>query len=60
MTWLRILTALGILALAAGTLLVFARVTATPRGEHAAGAAPPDLRKDAEGSGLFPRTGGDG
>ncbi|MFI9363240.1 hypothetical protein ACIG5E_19620 [Kitasatospora sp. NPDC053057] len=60
MTWLRVLTALGILAVAAGALLVFARCTASPRGEHTAGAAPPDLRKDAEGSGLFPRMGGDG
>ncbi|MFJ9773171.1 hypothetical protein ACIRVF_18340 [Kitasatospora sp. NPDC101157] len=60
MTWLRVLTAVGILALAAGALLVFARFTAPSRGEHSAGTTPPDLRKDAEGSGLFPRTGGDG
>lgn len=55
MTWLRVLTALGILAVAASALLVFARCTATSRGEHDAEAAPPDLRRDAEGSGLFPR-----
>ncbi|CAM5676787.1 hypothetical protein ACIG0C_35780 [Kitasatospora aureofaciens] len=60
MTWLRVLTALGILTLAAAALLVFARCTAPSRGEHAAGAAPPDVREDAEGSGLFPRMGGDG
>ncbi|MER7671695.1 hypothetical protein ACFVXG_03135 [Kitasatospora sp. NPDC058162] len=60
MTWLRVLTAVGILAVAAGALLVFARCTSPSRGERAGGAAPPDLRRDAEGSGLFPRTGGDG
>ncbi|MBD0688751.1 hypothetical protein [Streptomyces sp. CBMA123] len=60
MTWLRVLTALGILAVAASALLVFARCTGASRGESVGGAAPPDLRKDAEGSGLFPRMGGDG
>ncbi|MFD5465014.1 hypothetical protein ACFWIQ_19625 [Kitasatospora sp. NPDC127059] len=60
MTWLRVLTALGILAAAASALLVFALCTAASRGERADGAAPPDLRKDAEGSGLFQRMGGDG
>ncbi|MER7578697.1 hypothetical protein [Kitasatospora sp. NPDC097691] len=60
MTWLRVLTALGILAVAASALLVFALCTATSRGERAAQGTPPDLRADAEGSGLFRRTGGDG
>ncbi|MFE7525544.1 hypothetical protein ACFU7Y_07460 [Kitasatospora sp. NPDC057542] len=60
MTWLRVLTALGILAVAASALIVFALCTATSRGERAAQEAPPDLRADAEGSGLFQRTGGDG
>ncbi|MER7843998.1 hypothetical protein ABTZ03_08610 [Kitasatospora sp. NPDC096077] len=60
MTWLRVLTALGILALAASALLVFALCTATARGERSSAGTPPDLRKDAEGSGLFQRTGGDG
>ncbi|MGW2375783.1 hypothetical protein [Kitasatospora sp. NPDC001683] len=60
MTWLRVLTALGILGLAAGALLVFARCTAPSRGRPIAGAAPSDLRTDAEGSGLFQRMGGDG
>ncbi|MEV7600706.1 hypothetical protein AB0O91_25375 [Kitasatospora sp. NPDC089797] len=60
MTWLRVLTALGILAVAASALLVFALCTAASRGERQTGAEPPDLRKDAEGSGLFQRTGGDG
>ncbi|MFG2843574.1 hypothetical protein ACGF12_10415 [Kitasatospora sp. NPDC048296] len=59
MTWLRVLTALGILAVAASAVLVFARCTATSRGGRGAGAAPPDLRRDAESSGLFHRTGGD-
>ncbi|MET8546794.1 hypothetical protein ABZW03_40205, partial [Kitasatospora sp. NPDC004799] len=52
MTWLRVLTALGILAVAAGALIVFARCTAVPHGGRAADEAPPDLRADAEGSGL--------
>ncbi|MFD7450175.1 hypothetical protein [Kitasatospora sp. NPDC059827] len=60
MTWLRVLTALGILAAAAGALFLFARCTAPSRGERTGGAAPPDLRQEAEGSGLFQRTGGDG
>ncbi|MEU6238818.1 hypothetical protein [Kitasatospora sp. NPDC047058] len=34
MTWLRVLTALGILAAAAGALFVFARCTAPARGDH--------------------------
>ncbi|RKT19776.1 hypothetical protein BX285_4246 [Streptomyces sp. 1114.5] len=59
MTWLRVLTALGILAVAASALLVFALCTATARGERAAREEPPpDLRTDAEGSGLFQRMGG--
>ncbi|MFE4974270.1 hypothetical protein ACFRAR_19435 [Kitasatospora sp. NPDC056651] len=60
MTWLRVLTALGILTVAASALIVFALCTATSRGERAAQEAPPDPRTDAEGSGLFQRTGGDG
>ncbi|MEV7773427.1 hypothetical protein [Kitasatospora sp. NPDC086791] len=59
MTWLRVLTALGILAVAASALLVFALCTAASRGERAAEEAPPDLRSDAENSGLFRRLGGD-
>ncbi|MER6298225.1 hypothetical protein ABT247_01465 [Kitasatospora sp. NPDC001539] len=59
MTWLRILTALGILAVAASAVLVFARCTAPSHGDRD-GAAPPDLRRDAENSGLFQRMGGDG
>ncbi|MEV7938696.1 hypothetical protein AB0O82_21485 [Kitasatospora sp. NPDC088264] len=58
MTWLRVLTALGILAVAASAVLVFALCTATARGERASEDAP-DLRADAEGSGLFQRMGGD-
>ncbi|MFJ2867518.1 hypothetical protein [Kitasatospora sp. NPDC087314] len=58
MTWLRVLTALGILTVAASALLVFALCTATARGERA-GEDAPDLRADAEGSGLFQRMGGD-
>ncbi|MFJ9453533.1 hypothetical protein ACIRST_00500 [Kitasatospora sp. NPDC101447] len=57
MTWLRVLTALGILAVAAIALIVFARCTAAPRGERAAPEAPSDLRTDAEDSGLFRRMG---
>ncbi|MBO1418770.1 hypothetical protein [Streptomyces sp. FH025] len=65
MTWLRVLTALGILAVAASALLVFALCTATSRSERSDEQAPPDLRKDglrkdAERSGLFQRMGGDG
>ncbi|MFF2548654.1 hypothetical protein ACFVUY_39685 [Kitasatospora sp. NPDC058063] len=60
MTWLRVLTALGILAVAASALIVFALCTATSRGDRAAEEAPPDLRTGAEGSGLFQRMGGDG
>ncbi|MFE6052736.1 hypothetical protein ACFQ6N_18425 [Kitasatospora sp. NPDC056446] len=65
MTWLRVLTALGILAVAASALLVFALCTATSRadrgdhGDRAGEERPPDLRSDAEGSGLFQRMGGD-
>ncbi|WP_030061703.1 hypothetical protein [Streptomyces novaecaesareae] len=60
MTWLRVLTALGILAVAASALLVFALCTATARGERTAREEPPPgLRTDAEGSGLFQRMGGD-
>ncbi|MFJ9608734.1 hypothetical protein ACIRS1_20595 [Kitasatospora sp. NPDC101176] len=59
MTWLRVLTALGILAVAASAILVFALCTAAARGERAAREAP-DLRTDAEDSGLFQRMGGDG
>lgn len=35
MTWLRVLTALGILAVAASALLVFALCTAAARGDRA-------------------------
>ncbi|MGA5820985.1 hypothetical protein ACPC54_24340 [Kitasatospora sp. NPDC094028] len=69
MSWLRVLTALGILAVAAGALLVFARCTSpAARGEHGPRRGrdrptdrdtAPGLRTDAEGSGLFPRTGGE-
>ncbi|KJS52938.1 hypothetical protein VM98_28315 [Streptomyces rubellomurinus subsp. indigoferus] len=80
MTWLRVLTALGILAGAAGALLVFAHCTSPTRHAPRARRTPyarrtPDtprtphtpradrdavgLRTDAEGSGLFPRTGGE-
>ncbi|MFF3006208.1 hypothetical protein ACFVTF_25760 [Kitasatospora sp. NPDC057940] len=58
MTWLRVLTALGILVVAASAVLVFALCTATARGERT-GEDAPDLRADAEGSGLFQRMGGD-
>ncbi|MFE2110883.1 hypothetical protein ACFXAF_34145 [Kitasatospora sp. NPDC059463] len=60
MTWLRVLTALGILATAASALLVFALCTAAGHGERATGDAPGgDLRSDAERSGLIRPTGGD-
>ncbi|MEU8922117.1 hypothetical protein AB0D10_14450 [Kitasatospora sp. NPDC048545] len=59
MTWLRVLTALGILAVAASALLVFALCTSASRGERAAEETPPDLRSDAENSGLFRRMGDD-
>ncbi|WP_153459564.1 hypothetical protein [Streptomyces kaniharaensis] len=56
MTWLRVLTAVGILAVAASALLVFALCTAAAHGERAADA--PDLREEAERSGLFQHLGG--
>ncbi|MEV7024727.1 hypothetical protein [Kitasatospora sp. NPDC093558] len=56
MTWLRVLTALGILAVAGSALLVFALCTAAARGERAEEA--PDLREEAERSGLFQHMGG--
>ncbi|MER7701401.1 hypothetical protein ABTX81_00665 [Kitasatospora sp. NPDC097605] len=60
MTWLRVLTALGILAAAASALLVFARCTAAAGGGRTARDAPGgDLRSDAEHSGLIRRTDGD-
>ncbi|MBV6699774.1 hypothetical protein [Kitasatospora aureofaciens] len=58
MTWLRVLTAVGILAVAASALLVFALCTAAAHGERA-GTDAPDLREEAERSGLFQRMGGD-
>ncbi|MFF7453286.1 hypothetical protein [Kitasatospora sp. NPDC008115] len=58
MTWLRVLTALGILAVAASALLVFALCTAAARGDRATRDAPGgDLRSDAERSGLIRRMG---
>ncbi|GAA2829134.1 hypothetical protein RMN57_03595 [Kitasatospora sp. CM 4170] len=73
MTWLRVLTALGILAVAASALLVFALCTAAARGDRTArddggegaeeeggrgrGGPPDTLRDDAERSGLFRRPG---
>ncbi|MER7757504.1 hypothetical protein [Kitasatospora sp. NPDC097643] len=59
MTWLRVLTAVGILAVAASALLVFALCTSAARGERA-GEGASDLRADAEGSGLFQRMGDEG
>ncbi|MEV6977268.1 hypothetical protein [Kitasatospora sp. NPDC093806] len=65
MTWLRVLTALGILAVAASAVLVFALCTAASEGERAPGGAPPeegvdgDLRARAERSGLIRRMGGE-
>ncbi|MFF7990713.1 hypothetical protein ACFZDG_13105 [Kitasatospora xanthocidica] len=59
MTWLRVLTALGILAVAASALIVFALCTSASRGERAAEEPPSDSRTDAEHSGLFQRMGGD-
>ncbi|MFE6870128.1 hypothetical protein ACFVFS_26675 [Kitasatospora sp. NPDC057692] len=59
MTWLRVLTALGILAAAASALLVFALCTAAARGDRDDGDAPGgDLRSDAERSGLIRRISG--
>ncbi|MEV7782519.1 hypothetical protein [Kitasatospora sp. NPDC088351] len=61
MTWLRVLTALGILAVAAGALLVFALCTAAARGDRRdrgdRGAPRDDFREEAEHSGLIQRTG---
>ncbi|MFJ9950203.1 hypothetical protein [Kitasatospora sp. NPDC091207] len=60
MTWLRVLTALGILAAAASALLVFALCTAAARGDRGSREDPQrDLRADAERSGLIRRPGGD-
>ncbi|MFF8769309.1 hypothetical protein [Kitasatospora sp. NPDC015120] len=60
MTWLRVLTALGILATAASAVLVFALCTAGGRGGRTTGDAPGgDLRSDAERSGLIRPTGRD-
>ncbi|MFI6849154.1 hypothetical protein OG535_02785 [Kitasatospora sp. NBC_00085] len=66
MTWLRVLTALGILAVAASALLVFALCTAAARGDRTGhgdrrdpgdGGTPRDtVREDAERSGLIRRT----
>ncbi|MFJ9696984.1 hypothetical protein [Kitasatospora sp. NPDC101183] len=57
MTWLRVLTALGLLAAAACALFVFAR--ATGHATRSTTTAAPDLRREAEGSGLFARSGND-
>ncbi|MGW4894545.1 hypothetical protein ACWEQL_20065 [Kitasatospora sp. NPDC004240] len=54
MTWLRVLTALGILAFAGSALLVFALCTAAARGDRMRPKSV-DLRTDAERSGLLPR-----
>ncbi|WP_031072828.1 hypothetical protein [Streptomyces sp. NRRL WC-3742] len=69
MSWLRVLTALGILVVAASALLLFARFTGTATGSTGSTGSTgnarnrndraPDIRTDAEGSGLFPRLGGD-
>ncbi|MFI6154683.1 hypothetical protein ACIBCA_18570 [Kitasatospora sp. NPDC051170] len=60
MSWLRVLTALGILAVAATALLLFARLTRAATGTSGGGNdRAPDIRTDAEGSGLLPRLGGD-
>ncbi|WP_327673258.1 hypothetical protein [Kitasatospora sp. NBC_00458] len=59
MTWLRVLTALGILAAAASALLVFALCTAAARGDRSDRGAPRDLREEAERSGLIRRTSGE-
>ncbi|MED7952017.1 hypothetical protein [Streptomyces sp. BE303] len=60
MTWLRVLTALGILAVAASALIVFALCTAAARGDRTDRGAPRGgLREDAEQSGLIRRTGGE-
>ncbi|MFJ4091271.1 hypothetical protein ACIPYS_06770 [Kitasatospora sp. NPDC089913] len=56
MTWLRVLTAVGILAAAASALLVFALCTAAGRGDRIDRGDPDgDLRSDAERSGLIRR-----
>ncbi|MFG3054045.1 hypothetical protein ACGFZP_24240 [Kitasatospora sp. NPDC048239] len=60
MTWLRVLTALGILAAAASALLVFALCTAAGRGDRSDRGGPRgDLRSEAERSGLIRRMGDD-
>ncbi|MFD0275322.1 hypothetical protein ACFVHB_15650 [Kitasatospora sp. NPDC127111] len=71
MTWLRVLAALGILAVAAGALFVFALCTAAARGDRGDhedhgtgrrgdGSTPRDpVREAAERSGLFRPTGGE-
>ncbi|MEV0533563.1 hypothetical protein [Kitasatospora sp. NPDC050463] len=60
MTWLRVLTALGILAVAASALLVFALCTAAARGDRGSRDDPQrDLRDEAERSGLIRRMDGD-
>ncbi|MEV0191840.1 hypothetical protein AB0I39_25295 [Kitasatospora purpeofusca] len=59
MTWLRVLTALGILVVAASAILVFALCTAAGRGDRRDRGTPDDdLRSDAERSGLIRRMGG--
>ncbi|MBP0455586.1 hypothetical protein J5Y04_39615 [Kitasatospora sp. RG8] len=63
MTWLRVLTALGILAVAASALLVFALCTAAARGDRRGSrddGTPGDAVRDtAEQSGLIRRTSGE-
>ncbi|MER6399584.1 hypothetical protein ACFWA9_14785 [Kitasatospora sp. NPDC059973] len=61
MTWLRVLTALGILTVAASAVLVFALCTAAARGDRGRRGEPErDLRSEAERSGLIRRIGDDG
>ncbi|WP_406209513.1 hypothetical protein OH807_38920 [Kitasatospora sp. NBC_01560] len=75
MTWLRILTAVGILAVAASALLVFALCTAAARGDRgghgdsdngsgdgpggSGGGRRDGVREDAERSGLIRPTNGE-
>lgn len=54
MTWLRVLTAFGVLAFAASALLVFALCTAAARGDRRV-PEQPDVRTEAERSGLIAR-----
>ncbi|MGW6919349.1 hypothetical protein ACWGB8_36870 [Kitasatospora sp. NPDC054939] len=59
MTWIRVLTAVGILAVGASAVLVFALCTAAARGDGRRGNTQPDVRTEAERSGLIRRCDGD-